>query len=277
MMFSDSGILDFGPSLLIGAVFGLAFGQSISSVERDTDALYPSRQSPRLSDFKGRSIVPKLLDNVSRMVLASLGVVLIVQTAWMVTTQLNGLEFLPMPSTLVSGGAPDRTSISVANARDERSRDSFLFGTKATIGQTAPLDEQQAGAPLALNAFAKKLRDSPLRGDVWLALAAISKQSRWAGYDICALLRMSYYTAPNDLDLFPLRLSIALGTDAVLRDPELRDLLKREISLVVARRTMLRPALASAFQSASTEGKSFTEAIISEFDPKYLDNLRTRH
>jgi hypothetical protein len=278
MIFSDSGSLDFGPSLLIGAVFGLAFGQSLSSVDRDTDALYRSRQSLN-SDQNARSILPKVLNNVGRMALASLGVVLILQAAWMVKTELNGLEFFPMPSTLVSASAPDKTSkvVTVANAREERSRDSSLFGTKATIDQPASFDEQQAGASPAVNAFAKKLRYSPLRGDVWLALAAISKQRRWAGYDISALLRMSYYTAPNDLDLFPLRLHVALGTDAAVEDPELRELIKREISLVVARRTMLRPALASAFQSASTEGKNFTEAIIAELDPKYLDDIRRRH
>ncbi|MGY3075038.1 hypothetical protein ACVWZZ_001409 [Bradyrhizobium sp. LM6.10] len=88
------------------------------------------------------------------------------------------------------------------------------------------------------------------------------------------MLKMSYYTAPNDLDLLPLRLSVALATDAVVRELEFRDLIKRDVSLVVTRGSAIRPALVTAYRSASTEGKIYLESLISELDPTYLDNMR---
>jgi hypothetical protein len=88
---------------------------------------------------------------------------------------------------------------------------------------------------------------------------------------------MSYYTAPNDLDLLPLRLSVALATDAVVRELEFRDLIKRDVSLVVTRRPAIRPALVAAYRSASAEGKIYLETLISELDPTYLDNMRARN
>ena len=88
---------------------------------------------------------------------------------------------------------------------------------------------------------------------------------------------MSYYTAPNDLDLLPLRLSVALGSDDVVMNPELRDLIKRDVNLVMTRRPLLRPALTAAYQAASAEGKIFAEDTISKLDPNYLDDIRARH
>lgn len=142
--------------------------------------------------------------------------------------------------------------------------------------QSGASNQQKSTFPSAMNAAAT-LQHSPSRGDVWLLLAAISKQYRSAGYNTAALLRMSYYTAPNDLDLFPLRLSVALGTDDVVMDPELHDLILRDVNLVVTRRPLLRPALTAAYQAASAEGKIFAEDAISKLDPNYLDEIRARH
>jgi hypothetical protein len=129
----------------------------------------------------------------------------------------------------------------------------------------------------ALNAFARTLHYSPHRGDVWLMLAALANRGRPAGYDTRALLKMSYYTAPNELGLLPLRLSVALGSDAVVSEPELREMVKQDISLVLSRQSALRPALVAAYRSASVGGKKFVENLISEVDPGYLKTIRTQY
>lgn len=137
----------------------------------------------------------------------------------------------------------------------------------------APLD--QDGIPeRALNSFTLALRYSPHRGDVWLLLAALANRYKPAGYDTASLLKMSYYTAPNDLDLIPLRLRIALGSDA--KEPELREMIKRDIDLVLLRLPTLKPALAAAYQSAPADGKALAENLISEIDPGYLKTIRTQ-
>src|SRR6202008_996262 len=93
----------------------------------------------------------------------------------------------------------------------------------------------------ALNAYAVTLHYSPPRGDVWLVLASLSDRYRPSGYDTGALLKMSYYTAPNELRLLPLRLHVALASD--VREPELREMIKQDIGLVLSRLPALKPAL----------------------------------
>jgi hypothetical protein len=87
---------------------------------------------------------------------------------------------------------------------------------------------------------------------------------------------MSYYTAPNALELIPLRLTVALGTDAAVKEPELRDLIRRDLKVAMTGRTALRPAIAAAYQSASADGRALAESSISELDPGYVQKLRPR-
>jgi hypothetical protein len=108
-------------------------------------------------------------------------------------------------------------------------------------------------------------------------LAAFAERYRPAGYDTGALLRMSYYTAPNDLGLIPLRLYVAFGAYDAVSEPELRDMIKRDISLALNRRPALRPALVAAYNSASADGKTFAERLISEIDPAYLKTIRAQY
>ena len=105
-------------------------------------------------------------------------------------------------------------------------------------------------------------------------LAALAERYRPAGYDTGDLLRMSYYTAPNELDLIPLRLHVALGANTVPREPELCEMIKRDVSLALNRHPALKPALATAYNSASTAGKIFAEQLLSETDPAYLETIR---
>lgn len=276
LAFADHGILGLGASLLVAALFGLAFGQSVSGAGREAISLESKEASDWMAGPAQASrprLAPAFVTLWPRVCLAVLGIALIIQTIWMVLPgrYLGGQSSL---STAVSAAAwPNGISKPVSAAAAHE--DLGIRGESRSRGDPAlAADEQKTELPAASNAFARALRSSPLRGDIWLILAAAPKQD---SIQTAAMLKMSYYTAPNDLDLLPLRLSVALVTDAVVRELEFRDLIKRDVSLVVTRRPAIKPALMAAYRSASAEGKIYLENLISELDPTYLDNMRARN
>jgi hypothetical protein len=123
----------------------------------------------------------------------------------------------------------------------------------------------------------RALRYSPHRGDVWLAFAALADRYKWSGYQPSLLLKMSYYTAPNELALFPLRLNVSLHANGVIDDAELQDMVRRDITVILTRAPALKPALVAAYGSALPQGKIFAERVISDIDPGYLGVVRAKY
>jgi len=119
----------------------------------------------------------------------------------------------------------------------------------------------------------RALRYSPHRGDVWLMLAAMADRYNWQEYQPNALLKMSYFTAPSELSLFPLRIKASLRPRAI-QDPEIQDMIIRDIRVIVTKSPALKPALATAYRASSVEGKAFLDHTISEIDPVYLAVIR---
>jgi hypothetical protein len=117
------------------------------------------------------------------------------------------------------------------------------------------------------------VRYAPHRGDVWLMLAAMADRYHWQGLQPVALLKMSYYTAPNELALFPLRFQASLQPNN-LKDPEIQDLIRRDIRLVVTKVPSLKPALITAYRAAPPASKATVERLVSEIDPTYLAAMR---
>ncbi|MBR0718457.1 hypothetical protein JQ632_31445 [Bradyrhizobium liaoningense] len=279
LAFADPGILGLGASLLVAALFGLAFGQSVPGAGRDAIVSESREASEWMAGPAPASrsrFASAFVTIWPRIALMVLGIALITQAIWMVLPEWY-LGRLSSLSTGVSTAAawPDGISkpVSVAAAREDLLT---RGGSRSSWDSALAADEQKTALPMASNAFARALRSSPLRGDIWLMLAAASKHNS-SPTSTAAMLKMSYYTAPNDLDLLPLRLSVALTTDAVVRELEFRDLIKRDVSLVVMHRPAVKPALVAAHRAASTDGKIYLEGLISELDPTYLDNMRTRN
>lgn len=275
LAFADHGILGLGASLLVAALFGLAFGQSVSGAGRDA----MSSESNAASNWVAGPVPaprPRFASAFiaiwPRVALMMLGIALLLQAIWMgLPAWYLGGHSSAGVSTAAGTNAMSKP-VSVAAARE----DLWIRGGSRFSGDTAPTaDEQKTALPPASTGFARALRSSPLRGDIWLMLAAASKHDSPQS-STAAMLKMSYYTAPNDLDLLPLRLSVALATDAVVRELEFRDLIKRDVSLVVRHRPALKPALVTAYRSASTDGKIYLEGLMSEFDPTFLDQVHAR-
>ncbi|MFC7700641.1 hypothetical protein ACFQX9_28620 [Bradyrhizobium sp. GCM10028915] len=271
----EDGILEYGASLLAAALFGLAFAQSRPSTASEVSYSRSSRSANGVNsrDPMNPPMRPSAFGNASvRLGLGFVAVVLIAQSAWLLT-QRPHLGGLPIGQPAFS-----RTSIQALSSTPSKSLPAHGdLGAKIPATAQPKADETEDGTHLAsLNAFADALHYSPLRGDLWLMLAAISKEQTSTRYDLIALLKLSYYTAPNDLTLLPLRLTVVFGTGSVASEPELRELIKRDVKIALADQPALRPALLAAYQSAGADGKAFADNLISELDPSYLDSMRAR-
>jgi hypothetical protein len=278
---ADEGILGSGASLLVGALFGLAFGQSLPGTAREATSVELRELSHRMAGLVPTAQparAPASDDTLwPRVTLVALGLALIAQAIWVVSTEWSlGTRLSSTADSSTAQSSEISRRVSMTNTREDHLTPGGLTVTRSPADPVAAEEQQKSTLPAALSAFTRALHYSPLRGDIWLMLAATSKQYNRAQYSTPALLKMSYYTAPSDLELLPLRLSVALGTDSALREPELRDLIKRDVSLVVMTRPAFRPAVTAAYRSASAEGKVYLENLISELDPSYLDNMRAR-
>lgn len=133
------------------------------------------------------------------------------------------------------------------------------------------------GAP-AENARARArvrrtLSIAPYNAELWLALALLQLQSDPHDPTLVEALKMAYFTAPNDARLMPVRLDIATSFDA-LGDPDVKELVRGDIRLMVTRRPELRSAVISAYRRASSLGKAFLQEAVQSIDPSFVPVLR---
>jgi hypothetical protein len=277
--FANGGILTFGVSLLAGVLCGLAFAQSLSGAARDLELQDGSGEAVGRRDEVRSALSPTFDKTWTRIALALFGLGLTTQAAWLITAERYSQGHLSSTEQNTASIDARRDEIRKAAAiailrRDLWAESAFALVTQPWTDPGAALDHDDVPEP-ALNAFTHALHYSPHRGDVWLLLAALASRHKWAGYDRAALLKMSYYTAPNELGLFPLRLHVALGSD--VSEPELREMIKRDISIVLSRLPALKPALVAAYHSAPADSKVYAENLISEVDPGYLKTIRAQH
>ena len=108
---------------------------------------------------------------------------------------------------------------------------------------------------------------------VWLLLAEMAKDYELQTPSAATALTMSYYTAPYNLALAALRLSVATRGNAV-RDPGLRQLVEQDLQIILASKPNLRPAVLAAYATASAEGKHLIESVVQEADPSFLMQLQ---
>ena len=216
-----------------------------------------------------------------RVALTLFAVFLSAQAAWILLAERHRLNHIRLPvdgktATLALAEQDKiKQAASLAVVRgDLWAESAFTYGSQLWTDQAIWLD---AGEPLnteALRTLTRALRYSPHRGDVWLMFAALANKYKWSGYQPSLLLKMSYYTAPNELALLPLRLNVSLHAKGVIDDAELKDMVRRDISVILTRAPALKPALVAAYRSALPQGKVFAERVISEIDPGYLGVVR---
>jgi hypothetical protein len=116
------------------------------------------------------------------------------------------------------------------------------------------------------------LKAAPYNSALWVLLALLQAQRSLGGQPIIEILKMSYFTAPTDARLMPLRLYAVARSDA-LSDPDLRELVLGDVRLMLTRNAHLKAAVVSAYQHASSLGKTFLEESVRSIDPTFVPVL----
>lgn len=200
---------------------------------------------------------------------------LIAQAIWILLAELQHSRLIRFP-------VDERTRLEAAQYREEAGHAAKLAVVRGDLWaesaftysallwpERANPDLQSSLVDEARTHLERAVRFSPLRGDVWLLLAAMEDRHDRQRDKPLSLLKMSYYTAPNEPSLFLPRIEIALRS-AALQDPELADMIGRDIRVLVTRIPMLKPGLIALYRAAPAPDKLFIERVISGVDPTYL-------
>lgn len=140
-------------------------------------------------------------------------------------------------------------------------------------GRKRPATVQSAQHTDALARVRQTLSASPYDPELWLALALLQAQRDPHDPVVFEALKMGYFTALNDARLMPVRLDIAGRFDA-LADPDIKDLVRSDVRLIMTRRPELKPAIVSAYRRASDLGKAFLQDVVQSIDPAFAPALR---
>jgi|GEM_PF-1862138 len=150
-----------------------------------------------------------------------------------------------------------------------------LIGALQTIesGQQGPTILRSIAHTDALSRVRRTLSTSPYNPELWLALALLQVQRDPHDPVVVEALKMAYFVAPNDARLMPVRIDMVAHFDA-LALPDVKDLVRNDIRLILIRRSGSRSALVSAYRRASKLGKAFLEDAVESIDPSFLATLR---
>lgn len=141
----------------------------------------------------------------------------------------------------------------------------LVWGSQSTEHQTnsSTLDRARGVAVRALAL-------APHDARVWLALSGFGPPERnWSA------LQMSYLTGANETELIPLRLQLAVRSDAIA-DKQLQQLVHHEVRTIVTRKPELKPAILAAYRDALPIGQQFLEETLQELDPGLFAMLRKK-
>lgn len=125
----------------------------------------------------------------------------------------------------------------------------------------------------ARTALDKALSLAPANAEGWLFLAELPSASGGADPRVARLLEMTYYTAPNAVELAPWRIERAASSTA-LSEPTIQDLVRSDIRRVVTRRPQLEPAIVAAYRNASPQNRGLLEALAADVDAGFAQRLR---
>ncbi|WFU39408.1 hypothetical protein QA640_34370 [Bradyrhizobium sp. CB82] len=140
-------------------------------------------------------------------------------------------------------------------------------------GQQEPRTVRSTKHVDAVDRVRRTLSISPYNPELWLALALLQTQRDPHDPVVVEALKMAYFVAPNDARMMPVRIDIASRFDA-LAIPDIKDLVRNDVQLILTRRPLSKSALVSAYRRASDLGKAFLEDAVESIDPSFLVTLR---
>jgi hypothetical protein len=193
---------------------------------------------------------------------------------WVLAAALERAMPPPFPNT---DSAPQRNQARARTAAqfgvvrgDLWADDALWMAASTPLAVTA---EISAPVLAELGAAASRAASrAPHDSRLWLLLAAVESRRPEQSDDTGPTLKMSYYTEPNDPALMPLRLAIALRSEAIA-DPDLQILVSAELRAIINDHPALKPAITGAYSTASAPGQHFIESALSNLDPELLAQL----
>ncbi|MBR0697947.1 hypothetical protein [Bradyrhizobium lablabi] len=192
-------------------------------------------------------------------------------------TALKRSAFPADPSKISSPSAEEVPSLlaTLSPFRSELESNHALIAALQAIesGRKKPASVQSAEHAAALGRVRQTLSISPYNPELWLALALLQAQRDPHDPVVIEALKMAYFTGPNDARLMPVRLDIAGRFDA-LSIPDIKDLARNDVQLIMTRRPELKPAIVSAYRRASDLGKAFLQDAVQSIDPAFAQTLR---
>lgn len=278
--FANAGLFGPAASLLVASVLGMAFAQSKRSSNPDDMEMPALPAALSIEQTRATASRPaqawfRIGMLVSSAVLASLSVWIIAAEYFrpprvqLLVDRQAGLSRIDSDDQLSA-----KRAASIARVRGDLWAETAFTHSDLLWKDLPPLQDSSSGVSNDTRAdLENALRYAPHRGDVWLMLAAMADRYRWQDLQSAALLKMSYYTAPNEFALFPLRLQVSLQPNN-LKDSEIQDLIKRDIRFVVTKAPSLKPALIAAYKAAPPASKAMVERLVTEIDPTYLAAMR---
>jgi hypothetical protein len=195
-----------------------------------------------------------------------------IQCAWLLLSELSRSAISRLPTDAASAAAArnERINASLA-ARTGAIRGDLWAESAFTYADLIWRDAREGELVQACLSTNYALSAAPPQSSVWLLLAGLASRYQLPSIDVKEAVKMSYYTGPSELELMPLRLWIAIHSDAS-SDIELRDFISREVRLLFTHQQ--RSAIVAAYNAALPVGRQFIEQTIREIDPSAAESLR---
>jgi len=214
-----------------------------------------------------------------RTAIFTFAIVLGLQAGWILATELSRRATI-IDSASVEEGAADspyqRAASRAARFGQVRgdlwAESALSFVNLSPTGFSGRIDLSRSETVEKVRTKAEQaLRYSPHDARIWLVLATLDSQFNPRDSRVAALLRMSYYTGANEIELTPLRLLVLARSDALTND-DLKQLVYRDIRNVITRAPQLKYTIITAYREASPVGRELLNQILAELDPTLLSS-----
>jgi len=139
-------------------------------------------------------------------------------------------------------------------------------------GKAATSSEMREAQQLALTLARRSVLLAPHSSRTWLLIAILQGRES-IGDRGAGALKMSYLTSPAAADVAAARLS-TFAVSAAIADPELKDLARGDIRLILTRRPDMKDAIVRAYRRGSADGKTYIQEVVRPLDPEFAASLQ---
>ena len=185
----------------------------------------------------------------------------------------NFLQDLARPDPISYGSLADWAA-AVAPLRGDLLADTAMAQAAPALNlNKVPVSpEMIATRERALTYARQSLSLAPHSSSMWLLIGMLQNQVQTRD-SVAEVLKMSYLTAPADMNLLPARLAI-VSASAAIGDVELNNLARGDIRLILTRRPDLKPSITNAYRLGSASGKAYIDEVVRSLDPGFAASLR---